>query len=336
MPEEAPLSATFPRAFRLVALPGRLPARIWNKGYKEKNRDGYPKHFSQMRRHALFYNHLAMDPGVLVYSRHTARLEMCQAQAEERLDVRGPFQFRFGGQMRNPGLKVLLSVGALLCFATGAFADPTVTMKLIAPPDGPSMAGVYTSPYTALINGVQTLVICDDYLTDVSVNTPAWQATVTNLADLQGESAPSTAVKFDTTATATQQLQDYVAVAYLAQKLMTIDQSTTAGQILAGEYSFAIWGVFDPPALSTLTGSTKSVASGLLSTALGIAASQNLNDLSAYANVTIYTPVPTGASQEYLTVRMVEPSFIILMLVDLLAVFGLVCFLRKRGMALSF
>ena len=87
-----------------------------------------------------------------------------------------------GGRLRF-GMAVILWSSVSL-----AFAD-TVTMQLIGPPPGPSMGGIFTSPYTAivggpnetadpgtgLIAGVPTSVICDDFFGDVSTSMPPWQ-----------------------------------------------------------------------------------------------------------------------------------------------------------------
>ncbi len=237
---------------------------------------------------------------------------------------------------RNFGI---FSILASLCFAGGALAQ-TVSMELIAPPNGPSMAGVYTSPYTALIgaagqttatiSGTPTLVICDDFLTDVSTATPPWQATATNMSALAGESTASSAVKFDRTASAAKQITDYMTVAYLAEELMAIDQSTTAGQTTAGELSFAIWNVFDsfsPLPTDYLNSAQRTQALNYLSLAQTAVAGKSPTDFS---NVTIYTPTPSGASQEYLTVTTPEASTIALLAVDISGLAGLVFLLRRR------
>src|SRR5262249_20159124 len=149
-----------------------------------------------------------------------------------------------------------LAGAALICLAPGVFAQ-TVSMELIAPPAGPSMGGVYISPYTALIgapcqtvpviNGVPTYLICDDFTTDVSINTPPWQALVTNVADLQNEVTPDADLKFDH-GSATQQMFDYTVAAYLAVQIM---QAKQQGDITKeGQLSFALWGLFDPPPAS--------------------------------------------------------------------------------------
>jgi len=233
--------------------------------------------------------------------------------------------------------KAVVAVG-LAAFSGGAFAD--VTMALIAPPDGPSMDGVYTSPYTALIgpsglttlnqlkqnpSTTTTLVICDDYTTDVSTSTPPWDATVTSVGALSGASSALNTLKFDK-GNLTQQQADYTTVAYLAEELMGINQSTSQGQLTAGEISFAIWQVFDPSLASSLQSESNYGAIENFYTQARASAGSNP---SAYANVLVYTPQPNGASQEYLVVTP-EISGLALLAVDLSGVGGLIFLLRKR------
>jgi hypothetical protein len=243
-----------------------------------------------------------------------------------------------------------LAAAAFICFAPGVFAQ-NVTMELIAPPAGPYMAGVYISPYVALIGapgqtkavitGDPTYVICDDFTTDVSINTPPWQAIGTNVAALQGETTPNNTLKFDHgsgSAAAAVQIFDYTVAAYLAVEIM---QAKAAGDVTKeGRLSFSLWGLFDPTVYSPtlgwgplsghwVTGSDLTYANQYLTDARNAVLSQGLTPAN-YSNVTIYSPTPQSASQEYLVVRMAEPSFLALLGIDLLAVVGLILFVRRR------
>src|SRR6266481_5274888 len=110
------------------------------------------------------------------------------------------------------GLFPLIVVG--LVGLVGVAQATEVSMQLIGPTSctvaQPCLAGVYSSPYTALIDGTPTLIICDDFQTDVSIG-DTWTATKTNVASLVN--GLSTDVKFDTGNTATQQ-HDYAAAAW--------------------------------------------------------------------------------------------------------------------------
>lgn len=248
----------------------------------------------------------------------------------------------------------LFASAAILCsFAGASGADPsdTVSMQLIGPPPGPNMGGYYTAPYIAIIgaagqtgtigsdiSGVVTPVICDDFQTGVSTETPAWQATVTNLNDILDEgNTTSQAVQFDTGASAAQQETDYGVAGYLAIEIFNTDQSTLQGQTTAEELSYAVWAVFDPasdpngpladPYLTT--GQLSAIEQDL--SAAETAVSQGWTP-TGY-NVDIYTPSPLGASQEYLSVSVAAPEAAtpVLFAVDLLGLLALVRFFRRRA-----
>ncbi len=228
----------------------------------------------------------------------------------------------------------LVATLALAPFA--AKAGTTVSMELTGV-QGPVLDGVYTSPYQAKIgpsdqtfttasqfNGIaNTNVYCDDFGTHVSIG-EIWNATITNMGALQGITAPLQSLKFDT-GSLSNQLQDYMAAAWLAEDIASVDQSTTAGQLKAGQLSYALWGIFDPSALSQLDPSDYTIALNDKNYAFQQVAGTDPDDFS---NVNIYTPDPTGASQEYLTVTPVpEPAALCLFAAGLL---GCAIGLRSR------
>lgn len=229
----------------------------------------------------------------------------------------------------------------LLCCACSAFAD-NVTMELTGPTSSsaPNLAGVYTDPYTALIGaagqttgpitGVSTYVLCDDFSTDVFIG-EIWQATSTNLSALNTSSP--LALKFDRTDAAAQ-YSDYMAAAYLATKIMRIDQSTSAGRLEAEQLSFALWGVFDtnpsngPLSGAWITGADLTVAENDLSNARSAVVGMNA---AQFDNVFIYTPNPLNASQEYIVVTP-EPSAYGFLAIGLAFIFLAVRRARKTGL----
>jgi hypothetical protein len=238
--------------------------------------------------------------------------------------------------------RCLVIAVALVCFVTGSFADVNIT--LTGPPPGPSMGGVYTSPYTASIDGVSTSVICDDFTSD-SFQGLSWAATATDLGMLTGGTA-STSVKFEQSDAATQQF-DYSVISYLSVELMQVDQSTSAGQTAAGEMSYAIWDVFDPaadlsspdpltgPELAAIGNPLEGYTSGYLYnaeqevTTLGLTPT-NFSARTGY-NVTIYTATPNqDFTQEFVSVSAPEPSAPALFGVYLSGLVGLIFLYRRR------
>jgi hypothetical protein len=244
----------------------------------------------------------------------------------------------------------LRNAGVVILFGSSAFAQ-TVTMELTGPPPGPSLGGVYISPYTALIGpagqtkatitGVDTTVICDDFTTDVSIETPPWQAVATNLSSIQGESSASTNLKFDQTDAARQQV-DYTVAAYLATEIL---QAQAQGDVTTqGELSFALWGLFDinpagPLGGTWITGQTLAHAQNDLQSAVNYVQTNNLTP-GSFANVTVYTPCGTNGicqtppdqtrSQEYIVVKMPEPSSPALLALYFVAMPVLALVFRRR------
>jgi hypothetical protein len=244
-------------------------------------------------------------------------------------------------------------------FTLGAFAGtPSVTMELTAPAPGPSLDGIYINPYTALIGaagqtaapigGVSTAVLCDDWTTDVYPSTPPWQATVTDLSQLYGETAPSDVVKFDnadsptiTNATAAQQQNDYTVAGWLAIEVEQAQQANNT--TVEGQLSYALWMLFDPTDPATYlnsvgAGGDLSAAETDLANAKAYVSNDGLNagnfDALTGYDLTIYTSVPKSYAQEYLSLTPVaapEASSVVVLAADLMGVFGLIFLLRRRA-----
>ncbi len=221
--------------------------------------------------------------------------------------------------------------GVIVVFFFVCHAFGQVSMDLTSAGNN-IVGGVYADPYTAYINGVQTLVICDDY-TDESYVPESWSATVTNMASLN----TSSTVLWKSGADGLSEDQAYVVAAYLATEI--IEAYDTSNWTAAGEYSYALWGLYVPAAFNDIP-SEAGVAEADLAAAVTATANQTIAN---YANVNIYTPngtaptcpgypngCPNSPPQEFLTVTTPEASTPVLMAVDLFGFIALVGFLRKR------
>jgi hypothetical protein len=211
---------------------------------------------------------------------------------------------------------ILLTLLALLFSITRASADGTSSMVLTSAGSN-VLDGVYVGPYVATVGGVaNTPVICDDY-EDESYVPESWTAYVStfpNLAD----------VKF----TSPSEQQDYDEVAYLALELLAAPPNS----LKAGEIQYALWGVFDPNAITALT--AYSATDGAAAGAYLLGAEKNYSTLTPtqLAEFTFYTPDPNdpltcnGKScpktppQEFLVVNTPEPASFVLVAIGVACV----------------
>ena len=233
-----------------------------------------------------------------------------------------------------------LTTAILFCAASTAWAAQTTTFTLTGVEQYQAqMGGVYTSPYVATIGGVTGInVICDDFADDSYVP-ETWTTYVTSLPTVTTSSPVKwtgsgygSAVNYSLS-----QSDAYATAAYLAIELLGTDQSTQAGRTIAGELSFAMWGLFDPNAYNSISGQTLTDSQADLKAAI-----QNHGLLSSYTNVSLYSydaaaglPVGCGGTcgtppQEFIVVNMPEPPSLAVLAVDLMGVLGLVVFFRWR------
>jgi len=206
-----------------------------------------------------------------------------------------------GPLMSHGRLGATLTV-ALFCGMACSEAN-AVSMQLTGVGSGAVMGGVYTSPYTGTVDRSTVKIYCDDFLTDVGIG-QTWTANATNFTAFDGATGPLKNLKFDTSASLATQLADYETVAYLVEQIAGIDQSSSAGKTKTGELSFAIWAVFDPAALDSISGTNKTNAIADLAAARSALPSLTPDQ---FANIEIYTPNPLNASQEYF-VDVPEPA----------------------------
>lgn len=231
-------------------------------------------------------------------------------------------------------MKYLLRSLAFLCVVAvaPAFAD---SLKITGPGYGGSgnvMGGVYVNPYdaqytssTGQVSNIQ--VFCDDYYANVSLN-QSWNVISTNFDDL---AANITSTRWGNpllsgyVGSAAQALNLYRQAAWLAERLLAETNKTTQGQI-----SFALWGLFTPNALNTLSGTNKTAALSWMSAANTASASFTAEQFSKFV---LYTPTPlvVGQSpQEFIAIRTPEPGAVTIWLLNLAGLAGAVMFLRSR------
>jgi hypothetical protein len=218
-----------------------------------------------------------------------------------------------------------LLVVALLAAAPAAFAS-TITLTLTGVGDGTNYGGVYDSPYDISINGTASILLsCDDFATEITQG-DSWTAMTENA------SAVDSGVKFSSGSFyGDNSLQTtYSAAAWLATQLVT--PAVMANSNTQVDYSLALWELFNP----TLTGGPITFG-GSLSGPDGQVPDVISQAFAAVAagftgsNVTVFTPQPLDAGQEFLGVSPVPlPASWPLLLSGMLGV-GALCRRTRRA-----
>ena len=140
----------------------------------------------------------------------------------------------------------------------------------------------FVFPYYITVNGGPALdMMCDDYLTNVN-NGDFWDANAYSLiaADVPDQ-------KFASEGSLSVVLNDYEMAAW-------IESGVATGSIGAPDGNAAVWSIFDPTFNTSVDQSNIDL---ILSDAQTAVDAGNLN----YSGITIYTPTPLDASQEYIT-----------------------------------
>jgi hypothetical protein len=244
--------------------------------------------------------------------------------------------------------KFMLVIAVAFCLVPGALAGNFTLTDVGSSAGGTVLAGIYTAPYIATIDGQTGIeVICDDFDTETTLG-QSWNAvgtavnTITSSSPVKFASGyafvgdiddPNAVTAGDVTGVT--QEEAYAMAAYLAVELLNASTPTQAGIL-----NYAIWSIFDnSPTTPIGQLLSKNVSD---STITQVKAAWNLARTNAlpigqYSNVTIWTPVtsplnPLGKdeAQEFITVRVPEPATLAMILVDLLAVGGLMLFVRRR------
>jgi hypothetical protein len=209
--------------------------------------------------------------------------------------------------------------------------------------------GVYVGPYTGQITGGSSVqIICDNYTTPVHVGL-RWNAAQITFADptfandvkfndninsqtgqYNDLNVPKTDSKSQAAAIV---LQDYEAAAWLAQQIQSdYNGITKSNQAVMdtniGNLTYALLAVFDPSLTSPVS---KSGGFDTAAQADYNAALQGKYIISEFSNVEFWTPDPTNASQEYITVTPTpESASFLLFGTGLLFIAGI---LRRKQLA---
>jgi hypothetical protein len=183
-------------------------------------------------------------------------------------------------------LKVLVGF-SLIAVAPAAFGQ--YAMNLTGVGNGTVANGVYVSPYQGTITGngmsYSGFMICDDFNTESYLNAP-WVASMTSAGTLNGtEKFPGTEMFGGSTYSAQ---QAYNAAGWLANGLLN-NLNDPNKQV---NYSFAIWNVFDGQQMDPNGGALALESAAFSAVSAGYEAS----------NVSVFTPTPRDASQEFLVV----------------------------------
>jgi len=206
------------------------------------------------------------------------------------------------------------SLAALMCFVPGAFSQVTMTLTS----GGPYvMDGVYVGPYTALVNGVTTQVVCDDYAAETYLN-ETWTAKATPYSQMGDSSGVGNPIWYGQDGSA-----GYDEAAWLVTQM-----ANYSDWINIGEIQFAIWGIFDPAAISNLSSYNSSYATAAETWISEAAAYSSTN----FSNFTVLTPADGPPPQEFLVngpVQTPEPTAASILGFDLASVLGIIFVWRR-------
>ncbi len=190
---------------------------------------------------------------------------------------------------------------------------------------GPAnLAGVYVGPYTGVINGVTTQVICDDFADDTYIG-ESWQAVQSSFSSL-------TDPRFGAA-----NLLLYEQGAWLVLQMLKPANASSIGAI-----QYALWELFDPSApFSRLTSYGVNTAAAQSWLTLAQAQGPATFTPGEFSNFLVYTPLsgtascgggpcPTAPPQEFLALKTPEPAALLVLLLDLLALAGVILFVRRH------
>lgn len=226
----------------------------------------------------------------------------------------------------------LLMIAAFLSIGLATARATTVTIVFQSAEN--SYGGAGTALYYGTLNGTSTSFICDDATHDIGSGS-TWNANVWTLSQVVIAGNGAFAGSPYNTATgdaenngnvaAMNVQQSYNAVAYLANLLLTGNDTSYANQI-----QYAIWEIMDDPQLHGFTGpGNNAFGPGEAVTDTGYWAYQGyLNDTYRNSQIVFYSPdgnkISAGPyqgdiAQEFIGLTAAEPSSVLLLALVLFA-----------------
>ena len=181
-------------------------------------------------------------------------------------------------KMRSLAVSAVLIAGLL---GSAIAARATVVLDFTGVGGNNYAGDVTTFPYYITVNGGPALpMMCDDARTEIGIG-DSWDAnanklTVADLSDL----------KFALMGSPSTVLNDYEVAAY-------IESGVALGTINSGDGNAAVWSIFDP---AFNTSVDHSQIEAILANAQAAVSAGGLN----FSGITIYTPSPLNASQEFI------------------------------------
>ena len=185
----------------------------------------------------------------------------------------------------------LLAFGIVVGPAKTLFAGTTASMTFVGfgniyDPEEPKIP---VGPYKLTLNGAPVQLVCDDFADNPSHQ--GWTVNVLGLSNLSG-------ADFNTgTDPALTQLQDYQAVAYLTQNMLTYLGQKNDDEV--ADIQFALWAIFSEQAMAAkgFQNDVGGDAQAWYNQATSMAAAGDFN--GQFGNFVIYSPVSVDGTKGY-------------------------------------
>lgn len=192
---------------------------------------------------------------------------------------------------RHLWLAALLVMGIAVSPAKTLLADTTGTMTFVSFSNifDPEEPKIPVGPYNLTLNGNPVQLICDDFADNPSKQ--PWTVNVLSLSNLSGADFTT-----GTDASLTQ-LQDYQAVAYLAQNMLNYLGQKNDDAV--ADIQFALWAIFSEQAMAAkgFQNDVGGDAQAWYNQATSMAAAGDFN--GQFGNFVIYSPVSVDGTQHY-------------------------------------